>query len=127
MQNYIFHSSINHFNAQLGYRYALVPATTNAVSSPMGLGSDSQPVSVTLLEQNTHLADSLQFALEYYLRIEENLPGVYYINTSFRGEEADKMHLNQFYHAECEQIGDFSTGIQIAGELLKTSRKLSIK
>lgn len=84
----------------------------------MGLGSDSQPVPITLLDQKTYLADSMQFALEYTLRIKEGLDGVYYINTSFRGEDSDAMHLNQFYHMKCELAGEFDKGISIAEHYL---------
>ena len=70
----------------------------------MCLGSDSEPVPISFLGQTTHLADSMQFALEYFLRIEDGLPGAYYINTSFRGENSDEMHFNQFYHVECELL-----------------------
>lgn len=42
----------------------------------MGLGSDLKPVLVHLLGQQAYLADSMQFALEYFLRIDENQPGV---------------------------------------------------
>lgn len=84
----------------------------------MGLGSDSQPVPITLLDQKTYLADSMQFALEYSLRIKDGLDGVYYIYTSFRGEDSDAMHLNQFTHMECEVAGDFDEGISIAERYL---------
>ncbi|KAF5019627.1 hypothetical protein F66182_8373 [Fusarium sp. NRRL 66182] len=113
-QDVLFHVSSNYFQKGLGYRYCLVPATTDAVSSPMGLGSDSEPVPVRFLDQETHLADSMQFSLEYFLRIHDGLPGVYYVNTSFRGEDPDAMHLNQFYHIECELLGPFSDGIKVA-------------
>jgi len=69
----------------------------------MGLGSDSEPVHVSLLSQDTFLADSMQFAPEYFLCIQDGVPGVYYLNTSFRGEDPDSMHLNQFFHVECER------------------------
>ncbi|KAI9651772.1 MAG: hypothetical protein M1829_002448 [Trizodia sp. TS-e1964] len=114
IQDFLFHTSVDFFKQDLGYKYALVPATIDAISSPMGLGSDSEPVQITLFGQNTHLADSMQFALEYFLRIKDELPGVYYINTSFRGENPDAMHLNQFYHVECELLGNFSEGISVA-------------
>lgn len=54
----------------------------------------------------------MQFYLEYMLRIRKNVPGVYYVDTSFRGERADAMHLNQFCHVECELVGSFSTAIE---------------
>ena len=105
-QDSLFHESIIFFNKTVGYKFALVPATTDAISSPMGLGSDSLPVSISFLGKDTRLADSMQFALEYFLRVQDGVPGVYYINNSFRGEEeADSMHLNQFYHVECELLG----------------------
>lgn len=105
VQDSLFHASVTFFNRNVSYKYAFVPATTDAISSPMGLGSDSLPVSITFLGKETRLADSMQFALEYFLRIQDGLQGVYYINNSFRGEESDSMHLNQFYHVECELLG----------------------
>ncbi|TAQ88667.1 hypothetical protein B7494_g2992 [Chlorociboria aeruginascens] len=84
----------------------------------MGLGSDSEPVPVTVLGQQTYLADSMQFALEYCLRIQEGVPGVCYINTSFRDEDPDAMHLNQFYHVECELIGTYHQGISVAEQYI---------
>lgn len=80
----------------------------------MGLGSDSEPVPILFLGQKTHLADSMQFSLEYFLRSHDNVPGVYYVNTSFRGEAPNAVHLNQFYHIECERLGSLSKGIGIA-------------
>ncbi|KAM0563573.1 hypothetical protein ACHAPJ_001297 [Fusarium lateritium] len=117
-QDVLFHVSTSYFQKGLGYRYCLVPATTDAVSSPMGLGSDSEPVPVRFLDQQTHLADSMQFSLEYFLRIQDGLPGVYYVNTSFRGEDPDAMHLNQFYHIECELTGSYSDGIKVAEDYI---------
>ena len=56
----------------------------------------------------------MQYMLEYFLRIADDLPDVYYVNNSFRGEDSDAMHLNQFYHVECELLGGFSAGISVA-------------
>lgn len=77
-----------------------LPITTNAVSSPMGLGSDSLPVEIDLFNQRTYLADSMQFMLEYGCRFHED--GCFYLMPSFRGEDADATHLCQFYHSEVE-------------------------
>ena len=118
VQDTIFHTTTRYFKNGLGYKYGLLPVPTDAISSPMGLGSGSQPVPVPLLGQNTHLADSMQFALEYFLRIEKGLPGVYYVGCSFRGEDPDEMHLNQFYHVECELLGDFNEFISVAEQYL---------
>lgn len=82
---------------------ALLPVTTGAISSPMGLGSDSQPVRATIDGRDVYLADSMQFMLELTARI-ENRP-TYYVMSSFRGEEADHRHLNQFFHVEVELPG----------------------
>lgn len=114
LQDALFHESCKFFGKALGYRYAFLPVTTDAISSPMGLGSDSKPVPVQLGGQSTHLADSMQFALEYLLRVGHGTRGVYYAGCSFRGEEHDNMHLNQFFHIECEMVGDFEVGINIA-------------
>lgn len=69
---------------------------------------------IALFGQDTHLADSMQFSLEYILRIEESLKGACYLGCSFRGEDTDSMHLNQFYHIECELPGLLNDGIHAA-------------
>lgn len=48
VQDSFYHASVNFFGQQLGYRYALMPLTTDCISSPMGLGSDSVPVRIPL-------------------------------------------------------------------------------
>lgn len=113
IQSAFYHTSIDFFR-RLGYTYALVPQTTDSISSPMGLGSDSQPVHITLHGQDTFLADSMQFTLEYALRLKEGLKGAYYVGCSFRGEDSDQTHLNQFYHIECELLGNLDDGISVA-------------
>mgnify|MGYP000082403056 CR=1 FL=1 len=86
-----------------GARYLNLPITTSSISSPMGLGSDSSPVKITLFGVETYLADSMQFMLEYGCRFSKD--GCYYLMPSFRGEEADTSHLNQFFHSEAEIVG----------------------
>lgn len=114
IQSTFYHTSIDFFHRKLGYTYALVPQTTDSISSPMGLGSDSQPVHISLHGQETFLADSMQFTLEYALRLNDGLKGAYYVGCSFRGENYDQTHLNQFYHIECELLGDLNDGISVA-------------
>ncbi len=114
MQSTLIHTSIDFFNREKKYRYVTVPVTTGSISSPMGLGSDSQPVSIELAGARTYLADSQQFTLEYALRLEDGLPGAYYVGTSCRGEDPDSTHLNQFCHVECELLGDLSDGMEVA-------------
>jgi asparaginyl-tRNA synthetase len=91
------------FFSGLGLRTLHLPITTGAISSPMGLGSDSVPVQVNLLGTDTYLADSMQFMLEYACRLHP--AGSYYVMPSFRGEPADATHLNQFFHSEAELSG----------------------
>ncbi|GAA1918637.1 amino acid--tRNA ligase-related protein [Streptantibioticus ferralitis] len=80
-----------------------LPITTSSISSPMGLGSDSTPVEIDLFGDRTFLADSMQFMLEYGCRF--NAEGAWYLMPSFRGEDADETHLNQFFHSEAEIVG----------------------
>lgn len=127
IQNTLFHSTVEYFHASCQYSYALTPITSDTISSPMGLGSDSEPVSVNLLGQDVYLADSMQFVLEYFLRFQENLPGVYYISPSFRGEDPDATHLNQFYHVECELLGGFEKAMTIAEMYLAHLTKSMLK
>lgn len=107
----------NEFYNKKNFSLAALPITTNSISSPMGLGSDSLPVKIDLLGQETYLADSMQFLLEYTLRFNNN--GVYYVMPSFRGEESDERHLNQFYHSEVEIVGDFNDIINLGEEYIK--------
>ncbi|KAF8418617.1 putative L-asparaginase [Tirmania nivea] len=120
LQDTLFQSSIDYFSREIGYKYMLLPATSDCISSPMGLGSDSQPVAVPLFGRNTYLVDSMQFALEYALRLEDELQGSYYIGTSFRGEDPDSTHLNQFYHVECELLGLLDDAISVAEHYIWT-------
>ncbi|KAF2189094.1 hypothetical protein K469DRAFT_684346 [Zopfia rhizophila CBS 207.26] len=48
------------------YKFAFVPATTDDINSPMGVGSDSGPVCIDFLGQKIHFADSMQFAPRFY-------------------------------------------------------------
>ncbi|XP_008281784.1 uncharacterized protein LOC103358546 [Stegastes partitus] len=127
IQNTLFHCTVEYFHNSCKYSYALTPLTTDTISSPMGLGSDSEPVSVNLLGQDVYLADSMQFVLEYFLRFQDNLPGTYYISPSFRGEDPDATHLNQFYHVECELLGDMENAISIAEGYLAYLTKSMLK
>nr|XP_019962183.1 PREDICTED: uncharacterized protein LOC109642003 [Paralichthys olivaceus]XP_019962184.1 PREDICTED: uncharacterized protein LOC109642003 [Paralichthys olivaceus] len=127
IQNTLFHSTVEYFQNSCHFSYALTPLTTDTISSPMGLGSDSEPVSVNLLGQDIYLADSMQFVLEYFLRFQENLPGTYYISPSFRGEDPDATHLNQFYHVECELLGDMNDAICTAERYLAHLTKSMLK
>jgi len=56
----------------------------------------------------------MQFCLEYFLRINDIIPEIFHVNTSFRGQDSDAMHLTQFYHVECELRGSFAQGVSVA-------------
>ncbi|MGI5380661.1 amino acid--tRNA ligase-related protein [Streptomyces sp. CA-251387] len=96
-------TATSHFWRDRGVKALHLPITTDSVSSPMGLGSDSSPVEIDLFGQRTYLADSMQFMLEYGCRLSPE--GAWYLMPSFRGEEADATHLNQFFHSEAEIQG----------------------
>lgn len=115
VQDEINHSSWNFFRNQ-GFKSVNLPITTGSVTSPMGLGSDSLPVKINLYGVDTYLSDSMQFHLEYALRILKE--GVHYIMPSFRGEDADERHLCQFYHSEAELIGDLEDVIRLVNQYI---------
>uniref|UniRef100_A0A8C5E040 Aminoacyl-transfer RNA synthetases class-II family profile domain-containing protein n=2 Tax=Gouania willdenowi TaxID=441366 RepID=A0A8C5E040_GOUWI len=69
----------------------------------------------------------MQFVLEYFLRFQERLPGTYYISPSFRGEDPDATHLNQFYHVECELLGNMDRAISVAEGYLAHLTKSMLK
>lgn len=96
---------------------SLFPITTGAISSPMGLGSDSLPISVKINGQKVFLADSMQFCLEIGARLNEK--GAYYIMPTFRGEKTDARHLNEFIHSEVEIKGTRDDIMNLAEEYIK--------
>lgn len=84
----------------------------------MGLGSDSLPVKISLFDVDTYLADSMQFHLEYILRLFPK-SGVHYLMPTFRGEAVDHRHLSQFYHSECEIEGDLHDVMNLVDRYIK--------
>ncbi len=117
IQDEINHSSWNFFREEK-IRTVNLPLTTGSVTSPMGLGSDSLPVKIQLEGIDTYLSDSMQFHLEYALRILNE--GVHYIMPSFRGELADERHLCQFYHSEVEIKGGLNDIILLVNRYIDT-------
>lgn len=110
-------ASTYQFFSQRGLKTIHLPITTHSISSPMGLGSDSQPVNIDLFGVDTYLADSMQFMLEYGCRL--NPRGCYYLMPSFRGESADATHLCQFYHSEAEIIGSIDDVMTLVEDYLR--------
>ena len=91
---------------------------TSSVSSPMGPGSDSEPVSIKFGKLKTFLIDSSQFGFEPLLL--NGLDKVYCYLPSMRGENCDKRHLSQFYHCEMEMKGKLENLLPIIEKYVKT-------
>lgn len=96
---------------------------TSSVSSPAGMGSDSEPIPLTFGGLNTYLVDSSQFGFEPILMC--GLARAYCYLCSMRGELPDARHLNQFYHCEYEAQEEFEETrsvaegyVRILGQLL---------
>jgi len=90
---------------------------SNCASSPMGKGSDSEPLFINFGDRETALVDSSQFGLE--VMVLKHFDLVYCYLPSFRGEKPDSTHLNQFFHCEAEIKGDFTKNLEIATGLVK--------
>lgn len=116
LQELIFKKSVE-FYSKYDIHWLSAPITTGTISSPMGLGSDSRPVKISLDGRDTYLADSMQFLLEYGCRFFEN--GCWYIMPTFRGESVDKRHLKQFFHSEAEISGTLLDVMNLVDEYLK--------
>lgn len=93
-----------------GLKLLYPPVTSRTVTCPSGLGSDSEPVPVTVDGVDTYLQDSMQFSLEYACRLAP--AGTFTISPSFRGERPDPTHLSQFLHSEAEIPGDLDTLVE---------------
>lgn len=105
------------FYKQEGIAPTIFPITTGSVSSPFGLGSDSLPVKVDIRGHDIYLADSMQFSLEIAARL--NSKGAYYIMPSFRGEDMDSRHLNEFIHSEAEIKGSLTDVMALVEKYIK--------
>ena len=97
---------------------------SNSVSSPMALGSDSQPIEFNFDNKNYFLTDSSQFGMEPLLF--NSFDMVYCYLPSFRGEVPDKRHLNQFFHCEAEMKGGYEDVMNVAEGLVKHLTKTII-
>lgn len=116
VQNQIFVETVRFFESR-GYKAVQLPITTTSISSPMGLGSDSSPVMVSMFGADTYLADSMQFMLEYACRLSGT--NAFYIMPSFRGDDPDETHLNQFYHNEAELVGGLDDVVNLVDSYLR--------
>lgn len=116
LQELILEESISFYKAR-NIHWLSAPITTGSISSPMGLGSDSLPVRISLDGVETYLADSMQFLLEYGCRFFKT--GCWYIMPSFRGEAVDERHLKQFFHSEAEIPGTLEDVMNLAEDYIK--------
>jgi asparaginyl-tRNA synthetase len=105
LQDVVLHTTAQYARAR-GVRNLHLPVTTRTITCPSGLGSDAEPVPVTVSGVDTYLADSMQFLLEYGCRVAP--AGCYTVLPSFRAEIPDKRHLSQFTHSEAEIPGDLT-------------------
>lgn len=90
---------------------------TKSVSSPIAKGSDSKPISFNFEGNKFYLSDSSQFGMEPLVLNFFEI--VYCYLPSFRGEEPNEYHLNQFFHCEAEMRGNYQKAIKIAEGLIK--------
>lgn len=79
LQDEINNATYSFFRNQ-GIKSVSLPITTGSVTSPMGLGSDSSPIKINLEGEDTYLSDSMQFHLEYAIRLLNN--GAHYVMPS---------------------------------------------
>jgi asparaginyl-tRNA synthetase len=82
----------------------------------MGKGSDSLPIPMQLGKDQVFLTDSAQFGMEPL--VQNAFRMVYCYLPSFRGENPDMRHLNQFYHCEAELCGQLDETITIVENLI---------
>lgn len=103
LRHYIKFTSDYYFGLKLGAKNIDLFMMTPSVSSPVGPGSDSEPIKIKVGKLETFLVDSSQFGFEPLLL--DNFDKVYCYLPSMRSENPDSRHLNQFFHCEAEIIG----------------------
>lgn len=113
----IIHMAIDKYFQKLEAPKVDLFLISKGVSSPTGKGSDSVPIPLKFGNQHTFLVDSAQFGMEPL--VQKNFKIVYCYLPSFRGENPDDRHLNQFYHCEAELRGDYIKCIDVAEKLVK--------
>lgn len=100
LRHYIKVVSDYYFSVKEGAKNIDLFMLTTSVSSPMGPGSDSEPIVIKFGKLDAFLTDSAQFGFEPLLL--NNLDKVYCYLPSMRNENPDHRHLNQFFHCEAE-------------------------
>ena len=98
---------------------------TTSVSSPMGPGSDSEPLPIKFGKHDAYLTDSSQFGFEPLLM--NGIEKVYCYLPSMRGEKPDARHLNQFFHCEMEIVGNLDEMMTIVEDFIKFLAKVFLE
>lgn len=94
----------DHFFVEIcGARNVDLFMITPSISSPMGLGSNSEAIAIKFGKFDSYLVDSSQFGFEPLLL--NRMDTIYCYLPSIRGEDPDKRHLNQFFNCEAEIKG----------------------
>lgn len=117
LRHYIKFTSDYYFGLNFGAKNVDLFMMTPSVSSPMGPGSDSEPIKIKYGNLETFLVDSSQFGFEPLLL--NNFDKVYCYLPSMRGEDPDSRHLNQFFHCEAEAVGALEDLIPVIEEYIK--------
>ncbi len=117
LRHYIKVMSNHYFGDNLRAKNIDLFMITPSVSSPMGLGSDSEVIPIKLGDIESFLVDSSQFGFEPLLI--NDLEMVYCYLPSMRGEDPDKRHLNQFFHCEAEIRGNMDKLIPVVEGYIK--------
>jgi len=114
-----------YFRETVGAKNVDLFMLTPSVSSPIGLGSDSEAIEIKFGDLTTNLVDSSQFGFEPLLL--NNFNKLYCYMPSMRGENPDERHLNQFFHCETEIRGEISELKNIAQDYVKILSKTCLQ
>lgn len=117
LRHHIKMSTDYYFGVKRGAKSIDLFMLTPSISSPMGLGSDSESIPITFGKYSLNLVDSSQFGFEPLLL--NGIDEVYCYLPSMRGENPDSRHLNQFFHCEAEIQCDIEKLIPIIEEYIK--------
>ena len=121
LRHYVKTISDYYFGTELNAKNIDLFMLTPSISSPMGSGSDSEPVSIQFGDLQIYLTDSSQFGFEPLLM--NGFDKVYCYLPSMRGEDPDKRHLNQFFHCEAEILGSLEDLMPMIEDYIRTVAK----
>ncbi len=117
LRHYIKLATDYYFGMRMNAKNIDLFMITPSISSPMGSGSDSEPLPFKFGKYNSYLVDSSQFGFEPLIM--NGFEKVYCYLPSMRGENPDNRHLNQFYHCEAEVKGNLNELMPIVEDYLK--------